>query len=412
MYNLLNEYYLKWENVIIILFNDAVNETNLNISLMFIVGVYFFLSFIIIFIFLKLLSKLSLEREKPINLFLTIKRAVFENLKNCAENFSNQILNKFFGIEDEESQQDYQSNIQPNDINIAKFKMANEFNSSITRAFSFINMIIVIFVFILLNLSYFIFSYFDFRNRMKNILNFIFLFDRNNYSQSNLILSINIFKSFLFNKSIPILNFENSEKIFFENFINLTIKFESSVTYISNNKLFLTEKYLEVYGKYLYGNFSDLLDQEYYRQNSKRIETYTKFGLKPLETRIFEEIRYLTIKYCISPEKNRISNGISKIFMEPEFKLAEIVILIQNMISKWYNGVLTLMIKSINEYQSNTKFIYTIIFICLIIIAIIYYSIIWKTYEEKLNSLLKGSAELINLIPQEIKNIIIQKLRE
>jgi hypothetical protein len=220
---------------------------------------------------------------------LTIKKAVFENLKNCAENFSNQILNKFFGIEDEESQQDYQSNIQPNDINIAKFKMANEFNSSITRAFSFINMIIVIFVFILLNLSYFIFSYFDFRARMKNILNFIFLFDRNNYSQSNLILSINIFKSFLFNKSIPILNFENSEKIFFENFINLTIKFESSVTYISNNKLFLTEKYLEVYGKYLYGNFSDLLDQEYCRQNSKRIETYTKFGLKPLETRIFEK---------------------------------------------------------------------------------------------------------------------------
>ena len=46
-------------------------------------------------------------------------------------------LNKFFGIEDEESQQDYQSNIQPNDINIAKFKMANEFNSSLTRAFSF-----------------------------------------------------------------------------------------------------------------------------------------------------------------------------------------------------------------------------------------------------------------------------------
>ena len=81
--------------------------------------VYFIFSLIIIFIFLKLLSKFSLEREKPINLFLTLKRVVFENLKNCAENFSNQILNKFFGIEDneEESQQDYQENIQPNDIN-------------------------------------------------------------------------------------------------------------------------------------------------------------------------------------------------------------------------------------------------------------------------------------------------------
>ena len=61
-------------------------------------------SIIIIFIFLKLLSKFSLEREKPINLFLTLKKAFFENLKNCAENFSNQILNKFFGNEENEEE--------------------------------------------------------------------------------------------------------------------------------------------------------------------------------------------------------------------------------------------------------------------------------------------------------------------
>ena len=46
------------------------------------------------------------------------------------------------------------------------------------------------------------------------------------------------------------------------------------------------------------------------------------------------------------------------------------------------------------------------------IIVILYYSIIWKAYEEKLNILLKESADLINLIPQEIKNIIIEKLNE
>mgnify|MGYP002623817560 CR=1 FL=1 len=412
MHNLINEYYIKWENVTQILFNDATKVTNLKIPLMIIVGSYLVLSFIFVFIFLKLLSKFSVEREKPINLFLTLKKAVFENLKNCAENFSNQILNKFFGIEDEESQQDYQPNIQPNDINIAKFKAANEFNFSILKAFSFINMIIVIFVFILLNLSYFILSYLDFRSRMENILHFVFLFEKNNYSQSNLILSINIFKSFLFNRSIPILNSNNSDTVFFENFINLSKKFENSVLHISENKMFLSKKYLKKYEQYLYGNFNELLDPEYYKQNSERLETYTKFGLKPLETRIFEEIRYLTIKYCKSPENNRLSNGISKILMESEFKLAEIIIIIQNVISYWYDGILAIMINSINEYQSNNRFIYGIIFICLIIISILYYSIIWKTCEERLNSLLKGSADLINLIPQEIKNIIIQKLKE
>ena len=412
MYNLLNEYYINWENATKILFNNAVNATNLKIPLMIIVITYIFLSLIIIYIFLNLLSKFSLEREKPINLFLTLKKTVFENLKNKAENFSNKILNKFFDIDDEESQQDYKASIQPSDINIAKSKIGIEFNSSIIRAFSFINMIIVIFVFILLNLLYFILSYFDFRNRMKNILSFIFMLDKNNYSQSNLILSVNIFKSFLFNRNIPIFNFDNSEAIFFINLMNLTIKFESSFSYFSNSKAFLNKHYLKIYEKYLYGNFSELLNPEYFKQNSKRIDTYIKFGIKPFETRIFEKIRYFTIKYIISSENNRLSNGISKILMEPEFKLVEINILIENIIRSWYNGILTLMNNYINEYLSNSLYINAFIFICLTIIVIIYYSIIWKRCEEKLNSLLKGSADLINLIPQEIKNIIIQKLKE
>ena len=67
---------------------------------------------------------------------------------------------------------------------------------------------------------------------------------------------------------------------------------------------------------------------------------------------------------------------------------------------------------SFYEFQNKSKFIYTLLFICFIIILILYYSIIWKTNEEKLNALLKESAALINLIPQEIKNIIIEKLNE
>ena len=412
MYNLLNEYYIKWENVTKILFNDSVNSTKLKINLMVIVLEYYIFSIIIIFIYLKLLSKFSLEREKPINLFLTLKKVVFENLKNCAENFSNQILNKFFDNEDneEESQQEYQANIQPNDINISKLTAANELNSNIIRAFSFINYIIIIVVFILLNLVYLIFSYFDFRSRMENIFQFIYLFDKTNYSQSDFILSINIFKSFLFNANIPILNSENSETMFFDNFICLSDKFENSIIYITKTKSFLSGIYLKKYEKYLYGDISELLDPEYYENNKQKLKTYIKFGLKPLEARVFEEMRYFTMKYC--KIKTRMYNGISTIFSEPEFKLAEIDMLVQNIIRKWYDGILVLMLNSFYDYQRNSKFIYLIIFICLVIIVILYYLIIWKTFEEKLNILLKGSADLINLIPQEIKNIIIEKLNE
>jgi hypothetical protein len=76
--------------------------------------------------------RLEKDREKPLNLFLTIKNKVFEDLKNSAENFSNKLLNKLFRIEEneEESQYNYNRiNIENNDINIAKFKALNEYKS-------------------------------------------------------------------------------------------------------------------------------------------------------------------------------------------------------------------------------------------------------------------------------------------
>jgi hypothetical protein len=244
---------------------------------------------------------------------------------------------------------------------------------------------------------------------MENIFQFISLFDKTNYSQSDFILSINIFKSFLFNGNIPILNVKRSEEVFFENFICLTDKFENSIIYISKTKSFLSGMYLKKYKKYFYGDISELLNQEFYEYNKQKLKTYVKFGLKPLETRVFEEIRYLTIKYC--KLKTRI-NGISILFSEFEFKLAELVMLVHHIIRKWYDGILVLMMDSFYDFQNHSKFVYVIIIISLMIIVILYYSIIWKAYEEKLNILLKGSADLINLIPQEIKNIIIEKLNE
>ena len=44
------------------------------------------------------------DRVRPINLFLTIKKKIFEDLKNSSEAFSNKLLNKFFGNEDNEEE--------------------------------------------------------------------------------------------------------------------------------------------------------------------------------------------------------------------------------------------------------------------------------------------------------------------
>ena len=69
MYNLINEYFINWKKVIQILYNDTVKATGLKIPLLFIVFGYFFISLIVLFIFLKFLSIFSADREKPINYF-------------------------------------------------------------------------------------------------------------------------------------------------------------------------------------------------------------------------------------------------------------------------------------------------------------------------------------------------------
>ena len=103
-----------------------------------------------------------------------------------------------------------------------------------------------------LNLVYFIFSYFDFRSRMENIFQFIYLFDKTNYSQSDFILSINIFKSFLFNTNIPILNSENSETMFFDNFICLSDKEDNELIVLE-----LINHFVECLDSY-FGNVCEL----------------------------------------------------------------------------------------------------------------------------------------------------------
>jgi hypothetical protein len=414
MYNLLNEYYVNWKKVVNILYEDCVSSTKLKLSILIIFLGYCALSLILVIIFIQLLSKFSLDRERPINLFLTLKKQVFENLKSSAENFSNKILNQFFGNEDNEddSQQDYQSNIQPNDINIIKFKSLNENYYSIKKAFTFMNTIIIILIFICINLLYLITVYFKFGERLESIYQFLLLFDKNNLSQTHFILSLDIFKSYLFKKSIPILNKTNTKETFYETFFDLTDKFEDSIFFTSKTNSFLSGEYLKKYIQYLEGDFSELLDRSYFEQNKNILENKIRNGIKPIKMSVFEIIKYLIIKYCNSSEILNEDDNISFILKEKEFKLYEISLLLQMNIRKWYNNVLKLMMDSFYDYDNNGNFVFILLFAILIAFIILYYSIIWKAYEEKLNLLLKRSIDLINLIPQEIKNILIDKLNE
>ena len=261
MNNLLNDYFIKWGNLVDILLKDCLKATKYHFPVLSISLSLIFVSIIIFLFFVKFLMDYLVERERPINLFLTLKKKVFESLKNAAETFSNKILNKIFGNEDveDESQQDYQKNIEPSDINIVKFKAINDSFSSIKSVFLLIEMIIIFILYLLVYIIGSIVLYCDFRSRMKQINDFIILFEKLNIAQKELILSLDIFKSFLFNSSIPIFNTKYVEPFFIKSFMEISEKFEDLFVYSSQTKSFLSGKYYEKYHQYLYKDISEIL---------------------------------------------------------------------------------------------------------------------------------------------------------
>ena len=63
-------------------------------------------------------------------------------------------------------------------------------------------------------------------------------------------------------------------------------------------------------------------------------------------------------------------------------------------------------------FVENIKVLYISIYISFAGLLSLYYWILWKKYEDNFLDLIKKSFDLINLIPEEIKNLIVLKLNE
>ena len=67
-------------------------------SLVFIFGFSFLISVLCLVGLWKLITRFIDDREKPVDLFLTIKRSKFDELKASSEAFTNKLLNKILGM--------------------------------------------------------------------------------------------------------------------------------------------------------------------------------------------------------------------------------------------------------------------------------------------------------------------------
>ena len=409
MKNLLNGYFNTLKEVTFILVDETVQSSkNSIVSTLLFIG-SFIINTIFLIIIWKILNNFLEDREKPINLFLTIKKKIFEDLKNASESFSNKLLNKFFGNEDneEESQKDFQTNIKENDINIIKFKAPNEYKSGGKKNKEHLGNFLKLIVFFLVFEAYMIFKFCYSDSNINNIKKFIDVFNVTQYSYVDTILNVDILKSYFFDKSIPILDLEYKDgyefRPFYSSFYNLTKKFEDIFISTSKTDCFLKGSYKQSFAQYLYHNFSQMFTLEKEPNNNNLILLFEN-GFKPISFNIFEKMRFFWLQdYEKKENKDDIINNE---------KWIDLDYLLTNVTRPWYDNLIIIMNNSVDHYMSNAKLVQIAVYIVVIVIVILCYCIIWKSYEEKLTLLLKRSFDLINLIPEEIKYLIVSKLNE
>jgi hypothetical protein len=74
--------------------------------------------------------------------------------------------------------------------------------------------------------------------------------------------------------------------------------------------------------------------------------------------------------------------------------------------------MITILMDGFTSFIDQTNLVILSTYIVLIVTILIVYFLIWKSFEENLKELLKTSVDLINLIPESIKYIIVQKINE
>ena len=409
MANLLSGYYSAWSQVTYILVDNVKEHCSKTSSsssihiLIFILSIVVSVAFLIIF--WRMLLIFIEDRERPINLFLTIKKKIFEDLKNSAEGFSNKLLNKVFGNEDndEESQQDYQANIKANDINIIKFKTKNDYRTSVNKDKTHLINYMKLVIFFLVFLIYMSFKFGYFMLNIESMSRFIEVYNITQNCQTNTIYTVDVIKSYLFNSNISITDGIDNKITFVQTYKSISDKLEQMIIETSRTSSFLSGDYQKKFREYLNSDFTEIIskkDEEYKKK-------YTE-GLKKNIMRLYDVLKYISLRRL----DFNVTQNVTLYALLNETEWIELNNLTENIIRPWFIGLVETLNTKFEDFYDETRLVQISVFISLLVVIILVYFIIWRNYEESLKSLLKISFDLINLIPEEIKYLIVLKINE
>ena len=188
---------------------------------------------------------------------------------------------------------------------------------------------------------------------------------------------------------------------------------EPTIKETSKTESFLEEEYKGLFVNYFYENITDLVIEEisfmYGTVFYDVLIGYLENGFYSINSRIFEMLKYLTIKYFMEPElysEKNISNLINHDYW------VEMHTLLLGIVRPWYQNIKDVINKYYDSFATGRLNFHIFLAAILLVLISIYYWIFFKSYENEFIDSIQKSFDLINLIPEEIKNIIIMKLNE
>ena len=252
------------------------------------------------------------------------------------------------------------------------------------------------------------YKYFYAKEYIDSVKKFLDVFNITLYSYIDITTNIDISKSFFYDKTIPLFKVPHSNQDgidvgtpFYNFFYNLSHSFDEMIIATSNTKSFLKLKYKDNFAKYVHQDFSEMIEvNTTYVPNESLLKLFRK-GFKPVVFNVFERLRFFWIKAFLE-EQNSIQDR----------RWCDIDFLLLYVIRPWYNKLIEIMHEESNHFLNGARVVQISSFIVVLVVFILCYFIIWKSYEENLNILLQRSFDLIKLIPEEIKYIIVSKLNE
>ena len=328
-------------------------------------------------------------------------------------------MNQFFGNDEneEESQQQYRAKVTPADINIAKFKALNEYKASINKKNSFLFYFVQLIIFYLICNLFFILKFLNNLHYYDSIEKFIRVYNSTQYSQIYLLGRIGIIKQFFYNESMPFLggNYKDGFEVFMLSFLDFSDQFGEALKETSKTKSFLKEEYKTLFGKTTYNNFTEIIKKDIeknyvlYKDFLKGIADI-EIGFKYLLMTLYEGLRVIIFKYFINNKRKEEIGNISELLNDEYWIIINLIL--EYLAKPWFQNLIELIDSYLYSYFDKLKSIYITVFAVIMTLIFLNFWIIWKRFEDRYIDLIRKSFELINLIPEEIKNIIVSKLNE